>query len=201
MNREILKNIINTYEILKERRNKIINDLERFNNGQVKEGTTEYMRILEEISGTYQKMIANFTYDDLIARACYLNLNNNLKQTSNIYLYMGTYMFETDDDGIKTIKVRYKDKKADYRWYKNIENYEDKLVMMPSTEDFEKTQKVVFTNIAARPTTQNDIFEKIYYYETYKVQHEFVKLALDKGIAEAEKELLNKYKKENIAFL
>lgn len=201
MNKEILKNIINTYEILKKRRNKIINDLERFNNGQVKEGTIEYMRILEEISGTYQKMIANFTYDDLIARACYLNLNNNLKQTSNIYLYMGTYMFETDDDGIKTIKVRYKNKKADYRWYKNIENYEDKLVMMPFTEDFEKTQKVVFTNIAARPTTQNDIFEKIYYYETYKVQHEFVKLTLNKGIAEAEKELLDKYKKENIAFL
>lgn len=201
MNKEILKNIINTYEILKKRRNKIINDLERFNNGQVKEGTTEYMRILEEISGTYQKMIANFTYDDLIARACYLNLNNNLKQTSNIYLYMGTYMFETDDDGIKTIKVRYKNKKADYRWYKNIENYEDKLVMMPFTEDFEKTQKVVFTNIAARPTTQNDIFEKIYYYEAYKVQHEFVKLTLNKGIAEAEKELLDKYKKENIAFL
>ena len=199
MNKELLENIKKTYNFLKFRREQIIADLKELNEGRIAKDTEHYNRVLEETSGTYQKILMNSTDDELLARACYLNFNKNI-EPSRIYLYLGTYMFSVENSGIRTIKLRYDEKNADYRWYKDIENYEDKLVMIPFCDEFESIEKIVYTNVAARPTTQNDIFEKLYYYEVYKVQHDFVKLAIEKGTKEATKEILEKYSKEKIAY-
>ena len=199
MNKKVLENIRNTYEILKRRKKQIISDLEKLNNGEISKESEDYYRIIEETSGIYQKILMNSTDDELLARACYLNFNKDV-EPSKIYLYLGTYMFSVENSGIRTIKLRYDEKNADYRWYKDIENYEDKLILIPFSQDFESKEKIVYTNVAARPTIQNDIFEKLYYYEVYKVQHDFVKLAIEKGTKEATKEILEKYSKEKIAY-
>ena len=114
----------------------------------------------------------------------------NIKQneTNKIYVYLGTYKYTDEIDIVHSAvdeRTKYNDPKANYRMYRDLEQYDTLILSIKDSSVFEKE------NIIIKP---NSIFLE---REYYKIQEEFFDEILKSNQKKAKKRILNKYIKKN----
>lgn len=114
----------------------------------------------------------------------------NIKQneTNKIYVYLGTYKYTDEIDIVHSAvdeRKKYNDPKANYRMYRDLEQYDTLILSIKDSSVFEKE------NIIIKP---NSIFLE---REYYKIQEEFFDEILKSNQKKAKKRILNKYIKKN----
>lgn len=108
------------------------------------------------------------------------------KDTNKIYIYLGTFRCSDNVDIVHSsydIRVKYNDKKADYRLYQDLEQTFAKRVNIKDCDSFEKANTII------NPTP--------YYKEKeyYNIQKEFFIKAIKNNQEDARKLVLKKYHK------
>lgn len=185
MREELLKLVKKDFEREKKRQKELKIKLKRKANLEQNKWVKEYLELKEELDESFDKELVDKT-DSQILRSSYASNVKQEDSTNNIYMYMGTYRRSNEIDvvhGANDYRIEYDSPKADYRLYKNLE-YEYDYEMIPISQccEFEKTH--------------NFIHAKGYMREAkfYKIQEEFIELAVKYGQEEACKRILKKYK-------
>ena len=142
----------------------------------------EYLSLQEQLSSI--KCIKNLIGSD--DELLYLAFRSNaygFKETNGIYVCMGTFMMENNSDvihGPRDIRLKYDDPRAEYRYYKNLEDGMVEHVSIKRCPQFELMHKVIF------PQTTNT--EKFY----NDLQMEFIKMCIVENQEEACRKILTR---------
>lgn len=109
-------------------------------------------------------------------------------ETNKIYGYLQIYKYTDEIDVVHSAvdeRKKYNDPKANYRMYRDLEQYDTLILSIKDSSVFEKE------NIIIKP---NSIFLE---REYYKIQEEFFDEILKSNQNKAKKRILNKYIKKN----
>ena len=124
--------------------------------------------------------------DVKIIESIFYKYQNQIKETNNIYIYLGTFKLSDEYDivhGPSDERVNYDDSKAQYRIYINLENGMEKEIKIDKCEQFERENKIIFPNTS---------INRGYYYE---LQKEFINDIIIDGQDRAVERILKKVKK------
>lgn len=186
MNKEII-------ELIKKEYQKRIDDKKRLENMMIRKQeleqdlkVQEYLKLNQLIkeSGCEQKIQEK---DDKIIESIFYKYQNQIKETNNIYIYLGTFKLSDEYDivhGPSDERVNYDDSKAQYRIYINLENGMEKEIKIDKCEQFERENKIIFPNTS--------ISNRRFYYE---LQKEFINDIIIDGQDRAVERILKKVKK------
>jgi len=182
MNEEDLKNIKEYYENLKSKKAYYINIKKQLERLEQTKTVQKYLDLLEKTKNyDFQKMI-DYKDDALLDMAFQRNLSS-IKDTSKIYVYLGTFVLSDECDivhGPYGIRVKYDDERADYRKYKDLESYFAIEMPIKKCADFEKENTIIFPSVLNLESSFN------------QVQRDYLQIALEKGLEKARKHVLTK---------
>lgn len=134
-------------------------------------------RFIELTNFDIEKYTLEQTDEDIIGELFRNSLNEiDIEDTNNIYVYMGTYKKENEED----IKVSNDDPNASFKCYSNIELSYNLKIPIDLCEEFEKENDVIYI----------DNPEKAY----FDIQEEFVVKAIKTTQRRAKRHILKKYK-------
>lgn len=183
MKENTLTQIKNEVEITKLNIEKNNTMLKRIKELEKNRYVREYLSLVG-LSNTKQKFITD-TDDEIISQIYGKHIHRiDERDTNGIYVYLGTFRYSDEIDIVHSscdIRVKYDDKRADYRLYKNIEQVFAKKININDCKSFERE------NIILNPNS--------YYKEKeyYNIQKEFFITAVKKGQEAARKRILKKY--------
>lgn len=175
MREEILKQVQEEYELEKQKRKELQIKQKRLEELKQNELVDEYLKLSKELRANQTALHAT---DGQILRMSFMSKINEGDETNNMYVYIGTYMHPYVSFSGRVRRVEYTSPYADYRWFTNLEcSYDYMQIPIDKSPEFEKNHSIIYFN--------NTNF--------YKIQEEFIILALKYGQKEACEQLLKKY--------
>ena len=145
MENEVYKKIVDEYINNKGKQEKYKKLLEKKELLEQDENVKEYLSIIKTIN-KYNKSSFIKDNEQLILNS-FNNYSYQIKDTNNIYVYIGTYCYAVAINFKGTIdkSVDRDDPNADYRLYINLEKFMDsKKIPIDESEKFEKTHRIVY---------------------------------------------------------
>jgi len=125
----------------------------------------EYLKLNKMIENARcEQKVEQSNYE--IIESIFNNYKYSIKETNNIYVYLGTFVVSDEYDIMHSWsddRVNYNDPKAQYRIYINLENCKEENVKIRDCEKFKEENNVIFPNTYINQTS--------YYYE---LQKEFI---------------------------
>ena len=118
--------------------------------------------------------------DDEIIDIIYPKVMNKIIETSDIYVYLGTRISREDLNVIhdKELEEKFKFNPNLKRFYMDLESFEIVEVPISKSEEFEKYNKIIFTN---------NIFPLKRYFDIQKI---YLKMLLNEGSEYAKEEIV-----------
>ncbi len=183
MTEELLKQLRDEVTIKKTNNEKQNTKVQRIKELEDDPNVREYIYL---IGLSKFNTLFNYEDDDQIVSSIYNKYIYLIQEdeTNGIYVYLGTFRYSDEIDIVHSscdIRVKYDDKRADYRLYKNIEQVFAKKININDCKSFERE------NIILNPNS--------YYKEKeyYNIQKEFFITAVKKGQEAARRRILKKY--------
>lgn len=175
MREEILKQVQEEYELEKQKRTELQIKQKRLEELKQNKLVDEYLKLNKVLSAEQTTLHAT---DGQILRYSFILKINEGDETNNMYVYIGTYVHTYVSFSGRVHRVEYNSPCADYRWFINLECACDYIqIPIDQSPEFEKNHSIIYFN--------NTNF--------YKIQEEFILLAVKYGQKEACDQLLKKY--------
>lgn len=189
MTEDILKLIEGSFEFKQNKKKYVLDLLNQIKELNKDETVIKYLNLLDEFNSIDYIGILNFSLEDMLASSLRAHMHL-IKETNNIYFYLGEFMLDNTNDfrfGPKDVKLDAGDSKAEYKIYINIENNNKIRIPINESKNFESKHKVIFSD----QIQLNSAF--------INAQTEFIKTALEEGQeAACDKILSKKWQKNNI---
>lgn len=184
MKEEILEQIKKEYKELKETKKELESKKSRIKELEENEFVKEYLKLYHEL---YELSIKKDMYlpEDTLFRSVIDKNTKDIKETNKIYVYIGTYKDSCEIDIMcpRDEKVKYSDKRAKFRIYRDLEKINEEIIIpIKECKDFERNNTVIILK-----TSLPEL-------KIYDVQEEFLKDAIETNQQEAVQRVLKKYK-------